>query len=1143
MRTFPLTQTQMGIYATCVNSQEEGNYNIDVLYSLTDDIDLNRLASAIDKVVECHPYLKSRLTTDSDCNVAINDCADEPYATPVIEADGLDSVSGSFGRDFDLLHDRLFRFEIYKTPTGNYFYCDVHHIIFDGLSFEAFREDLSKAYAGQTLAPEAVDGFDIAKAEAELRLTDAYTEARDWYAREFAEAAEVSPLPPRDVYGDDTRGFIKINHEIDVDAAAVEEASRRAGVRPSMLFTAAFGFTLSKFTGDDQVVYSTVYHGRPDKNTRHSIDMMVKTLPVYHDLRQMSTVADLLKRTSEQVTGSRQRTCYSFDEVCHDLGVGSSVCFAYQGVATDFTLTLDGSPQPYKSLIAHAPGISIRAELRINKGRYVLELEYSRNRYSDDYISNFCRTYAMVVAQMTFKDRLSDIELCDTAQLSQLDAFNAKPDPSPADGATIVSMFRDAAASHPDNVAVVYQETRLTYRQLDEMTDRLALHISELVAAADTAEPVVSIIIGRGVMMAVASLAASKAGCAYQPLDPSYPKERLNFMVNDANASLLIADEDLRGIVDEYQGQVLLTKDIAAITSTGEIDGAARRKLLDAAPAPGALFILLYTSGTTGKPKGVMIEHRNIVEFCRWYHRYYDLSPEDNVAAYASYGFDADMMDLYPALTRGAAVDIVAEDMRLDLVELNRYFEAHHITHCLMTTQVGVQFMLNMDNHSLRHLTVGGEKLVSVDPPRGYCFHNAYGPTECTIVTAIKRVERNEPNIPIGRPLDALSCRVMDRDMRRLPAGAIGELVIVGRQVARGYLNRPEKTAEAFFTLDGQRAYHSGDIVRYRGDGDIEFIGRKDGQVKIRGFRIELKEVEAVIRDFPGVTDATVQAFDDPNGGKFIAAYVVAAGELDVDALNDFILSQKPPYMVPAVTMKLDAIPLNVNQKVDKRALPKPEPQKAAARPSQVSAPLNTLEQQLHEIIAQVIKTDEFSITDTLGYFGLTSISSIRLATMLYKKYGVQIDNKSLSTGSLQSIENIILASLLGRGDTAEPAASPSKEQATADLSAGLTYPQIGVYFDCMKNPGSVMYNVPFMCRFPAGVSQADVRAAVKATIANHQSFRLVFKNRDGQPAQIVDDEIEAEVAVSSRDTASLDAYKREFVRPFKHSDGPLFRL
>ncbi|MBR4516996.1 MAG: amino acid adenylation domain-containing protein, partial [Bacteroidaceae bacterium] len=476
--------------------------------------------------------------------------------------------------------------------------------------------------------------------------------------------------------------------------------------------------------------------------------------------------------------------------------------------------------------------------------------------------------------------------------------------------------------------------------------------------------------------MAIASLGILKAGCAYQPLDPSYPKERLNFMMQDASAKLLIADEELRDIVDEYKGEVLLTKDIAALVPSVALS------TQQTEPKPSSLFILLYTSGSTGVPKGCQLTHGNLVAFCHWYRRYYGLTPECHVAAYASYGFDACMMDMYPALTCGATVYIIGEDIRLNLPDLNDYFNANHITHSFITTQVGYQFATNVENHSLRHFSVGGEKLSALNPPKNYLMHNGYGPTECTIFTTTYPLKEYEADIPIGKPLDNMRLYIVDPQFHRLPLGAAGELWVAGPQVSRGYLNRPEKTAETYienpFTTEEKyaRVYRTGDIVRYLPDGNIQFVGRRDGQVKIRGFRIELKEVEAVIRQYPGIKDATVQAFDYENGGKYIAAYIVSDEQVDIKALGQFILAQKPPYMVPAATMQIDAIPLNQNQKVNRKALPAPVIQ-AADR--EYVEPKNEQERMFAKIFEDILQMERVGATDNFFDLGGTSLMVTRV--------------------------------------------------------------------------------------------------------------------------------------------------------------------
>jgi non-ribosomal peptide synthetase component F len=282
-------------------------------------------------------------------------------------------------------------------------------------------------------------------------------------------------------------------------------------------------------------------------------------------------------------------------------------------------------------------------------------------------------------------------------------------------------------------------------------------------------------------------------------------------MVRDASAKLLIADESYAGLLPEYKGPVLFTKDIPALPEAA---------VEFSRPRPEDLFILLYTSGTTGLPKGCMLEHGNIVAFCHWYRSYYALDEHSRVTAYASYGFDANMMDMYPALISGGAVYVIPDEIRLELDALNEYFRVNGITHGFMTTQVSRQFAVGVKRHSLKYLSMGGEKLVPFEPPEGLRAFNLYGPTECTVVSTAFEIDRLYDNVPIGKPLDNMKLYVVDKENRLMPVGVPGELLVAGYQVTRGYLNRPEQTEKAyapnpFCGSEGYaRVYHTGDIVQ-----------------------------------------------------------------------------------------------------------------------------------------------------------------------------------------------------------------------------------------------------------------------------------------------------------------------------------------
>ncbi|HBI61913.1 MAG TPA: non-ribosomal peptide synthetase, partial [Lachnospiraceae bacterium] len=556
---------------------------------------------------------------------------------------------------------------------------------------------------------------------------------------------------------------------------------------------------------------------------------------------------------------------------------------------------------------------------------------------------------------------VSDVTILSEKQEKQLDRFNETEAPYDY-SKTVVELFMEVAAKYPDQTAVVYQDVKYTYSEFEKITRKLA---GALIHNGLKTGDVAAVLIPRCEYMAICSIGIARSGCACQPLDHTYPQDRLHFMLEDSGAKLLITTQKMRELVPDYTGKILYLDEIPDLPEYTE-------KL--PSPKPEDLFTLLYTSGSTGVPKGCMLEFGNITAFCIWYHKQYQLDSSSRMAAYASYGFDASMMDIFTSLTAGAQLNIIAEEIRLDLLALNNYFEENEITHSFMTTQVGRQFAMEIESKTLKYLSTGGEKLVPLNPPEGIRFYNAYGPTECTVYTTLFEVDRYYDDIPIGKPLDNLKLYIVDDKGHRLPAGASGELLVSGRQVSRGYLNRPEKTKEVYaknpYTdKEGyERMYHTGDVVRCLNDGNISFVGRRDAQVKIRGFRIELTEVEEVIRRFPGIKDATVAAFDEESGGKYIAAYVVSDDQIDINKLNAFIMETKPPYMVPAVTMQIDRIPLNQNQKVNKRALPKP--QKAV---EEMIPPKNEMQERICDCIAEAIGHREFGITTDIQFAGLTS--------------------------------------------------------------------------------------------------------------------------------------------------------------------------
>ena len=1128
----PLSKSQYGLYVECVNHAGQACYNLPYIYVLDKSLDVERLRQAVENAVWAHPTLFTRIQLNDDGEpIQTIDLQQEQWSLQVEHIDDIEAVKQQLTAPFNIVGDRLFHIRLMQDAKHIYLFLDYHHIIVDGTSMQIMLQDIDKAYHAQAIEPEQLTMAQVACSEAEQRNSPAFEQAKQWYADNFNCSDTFTQIIP------DCEGSVHTEDNLlrilGTDMRRVEDFCKQHGVFKSTLFTTAFAVLLAKFNNEGESLFTTVYNGRSDKRFGRSVGMTVKTLPVYTKFTPDTAVLDCLMQAQQQMSGCREHEIYSYSDVITDLKLQTNAMFAWHGQLFD-NETMGDMPMHTVRLGNSTLEASLYLKVFIFDGKCHVKAEYNSNEYSQELIAQLLESYEAVVEGMLTRQLLAEIELATPAQIQLLDTFN-QCDVDYDNTQTIVSMFRHQALATPDNVAVVYKDLTFTYAQVDAISDRIAAY---LVGKGLKTEDVVSVLIPRCQWMAIASLGVLKAGCAYQPLDPSYPQERLNFMMQDANARLLIVDEALRELVGEYQGEVLFTSDIDALPE-------ATLPAVDI--TPDQLFILLYTSGSTGVPKGCQLTHANLVAFCCWYQRYYDLKPEHRVAAYASYGFDACMMDMYPALTCGAAVHIIAEEIRLDLIALNDYFEQQNITHSFMTTQVGYQFATSIDNHSLLNLSTGGEKLASLTPPQAYNFYNVYGPTECTIFTTTYRLDRKMKDIPIGKPLDNMRLYIVDPQGHRLPVGAAGELWVAGPQVSRGYLNRPEKTAEVYitnpFTTEEKyaRVYRTGDIVRYLPSGDIQFVGRRDGQVKIRGFRIELKEVESVIREFPGIKDATVQAFDEEGGGKFIAAYVVSDQTVDIEALDNFILDQKPPYMVPAVTMQIEAIPLNQNQKVNRRALPKPEKKAEAVQAE--AAPMNVLEQQLHQIVADIVGNTEFGVTTVLGYAGLTSISAIRLAVQVNKRYGVTIDSRALvKTGTLQTIENEILNHMLNAETATETAVKPVEVTQSKPTTTPLSYAQTGVYYECLKNPTSTIYNIPYLLSYPAGVEAQQLAQAVKRVLEAHPELNVHFTTQGENIVQTLDGAVPVQVPVKRMTQDELEQYKSDFVQPFNLQKPPLYR-
>lgn len=1114
----PLTESQRGVYLECVEEPERVMYNISLLCGLPAGTDPDRFAEAVKTVAAMHPALFVTVSAPGGVPSMIYR-KNTPIEIPRRRVGSIRKEYQSFVRPFDLENGPLFRFAIWEDDTGAAFLCDVHHIVFDGTSVTSFLRQIAECYDGKSPEKEDLTVFDISRAEVTLRESEAYRGAREFF-REQLEGVDCDsrPFPDRtDTEAPPTHtARLTVNARDTFDPAAVRRFVRDGNVTENALFAGAFSLALSRFNGTPDVCFCTACHGRHDARLASAVGMFVKTVPLHFIPDDGKKVADFLPEVRDVMFRTFRNDCISFGDLAADHGVNSDTVFIYQGEMFADVPMGGGSLSPF--LIENTDtNYAMDFMVLKNADGYELCVQYDASLYTEGLMRALSRMFCAAVRGLLREETLGAVVLTDDEARRELDRINRTEADYPCEK-TVVDLFRAKAKETPDAICTVYGDRRYTYREVDEMTDRLAGY---LVRAGIGKEKVVGVLIPRCEYIAIASLGVLKAGGAYMPLDPSYPPERLNLMMRDADASLLICDRALSAIItDDFTGERLYTDLIPGLPA------------LSAAlptPAPEDLFVMLYTSGSTGTPKGVMFTHANALVTAAWVVKYFGMDGSSRVALYASYGFDAHVFDLYSTLIGGGQIHIIAEDIRLDFPALRDYFNENGLTHAVMTMQVGRQFALMGGLSTLRHLSVAGEKLTPLDPPAGIAFYNLYGPTEGSVITSAYRMEKHLKDVPIGKPVDNLKIFVVDKAGKLLPPGAIGELWIAGPHVTRGYRNRPEKTAEAygdnpFCDAPGYgRVYRTGDIVRLMPDGNLQFVGRRDAQVKVRGFRVELTEVEEVIRRYPGVKDATVAAFDDPAGGKFIAAYIVSDEPIGKDALADFIRAEKPPYMMPAVVMAIDRIPLTQNHKVNKRALPAPKRDLG-----EIAPPENAVQTKIFDIISEVVGHREFGIRTDLYEAGLNSIGSVKLNVALADAFGVTVRTADIrANATVEKLEAFLFH--------AEKAA---EYETRADYP--ITETQSGLFTECMASPASTVYNIPLLIKLGAGVDPERLADAVRKAIDAHPyvKTRLFADATGAMRAKRCD----GEAALVKVERCAALPESSVLLRPFDLVGGSLYR-
>ena len=945
---YPLSETQLGFYYAWLINPDSTEYNVPYMYKFSKNINADKLEESFRKTLAIHPiYSVKILHEDGDIYIA-------PVKDRVFDIERLTASEGqlndickSFVRPFDLRHEQMIHVAIVETETSVVLLFDTFHIVSDGYTLIMFFKDLDKMYRGINPDPEQSFYFDYILAEKESFKTDAYIKAKQHY-KELFDGVSMSKTLLQSA-GDVGEACSVSSF---VPAEAVDEFCKRYSATTNLLMMAAYSYVLSMFSREKKVAFYTVNHGRTERRFRSSFGPFIKSAPICIDLSQEVSVLDFILSMKREMMGIIRHGIYPFSHFCQDLGIIPETSFLFQ-LGMEEKTEVGGEEIRVLPLPITKVTNNMNMVVFENMGQYEMRLGYNDAKHTEYEMQQFAACMRDVILSMIGNPScmLSDLIWSNPAIRKDLLLLSNGETVLPPQG-TFLDMFKDSVRRFPDKIAVVDAFSSITYRELDRCSSILAMR---LIRKGVAVNDFVAIRLKRTKEWIISIIAIFKAGAAYLPLAGEYPEERFNFIIEDSKARVVIQNSDM--IFDDECDDVELP--------TLDLENNA---------------YMIYTSGSTGKPKGVVIQHRAHALFVQTMSNQYHLNEKSKAICSCSFGFDCSVDNVFPVLSRGGELHILSEIVLKEPALINEYIEKNKITGAFFTTRFGVEMMKHYEL-PVEYITLCGERLDCI-PKTNARFFNAYGPTEFTVYSTIAELDptKHYDSIPIGRPLPNLRAYVLDERLRLLPRGCVGELYLSGPQIARGYWNRPELTAERFIKnpfsdeKDYNLMYRTGDLVWWNEDGELVYTDRVDRQVKLSGFRIEIGEIETLLTQYEGLTQAVVD-IKEVNGRQALCAYYTAKQELDINALKCELRRSLPEYMVPSYFVHLKEFPYSHSHKVDMKRLPQP----VANDDSDYQSPSTVDEQVMCHIVERVMQLPRVGVNSDLLNLGMTSMQAMKI--------------------------------------------------------------------------------------------------------------------------------------------------------------------
>ncbi|GDZ93325.1 McnC protein [Planktothrix agardhii CCAP 1459/11A] len=1201
----PLSYAQQRLWFLDQLEPNSSFYNVPLALHLEGTLKIDVLEKSLQEIIQRHESLRTNFLTidgnpvqiikpESNWKLTIvNGKESKNYQEDNALKQWLEIYSH---QPFDLANESLLRATLLElSDTEHFLLICMHHVVSDGWSMGVFIQELTTLYNAYTRGLEPllkelpIQYADFALWQREYLQGEILQNQLNYWQKQLSAAPALlhlpsdRPRPPEQRFeGDRIRCLL--SPEL---SQGLNRLSREKGVTLFMTLLTAFKILLYRYTGETDILVGTPIANRTRSELDGLIGFFVNTLVLRTDLAGNPSFSEALKQLRETATDAYDHQDLPFEMLVEALQPERNMSYTplFQvmfGLDNEVlnVIDLEGIKATRQPLEFKTAKFDLSLSIQIKEAGLIASWEYNTDLFEQSTIErlsgHFINLLTGIIANP--EQSIAQLPLLTESERCQLlvDWNQTQIDYQPE--LCLHQLFEQQVKLNPDAIAVRLENEFLTYQELNNCANQLAHYLQSLGVKADG---LVGIFVERSLDMIIGILGILKAGGAYVPLDVSYPKERITYLLEDSQLSILLTQSQFLGQLPQFQGTTIcLDQDWSIIAKQSTVKPIVEVEQHN-------LAYIIYTSGSTGKPKGVMIEHRSIVNYILTAIREYNFTSDDQILQFSSICFDASVEEIFCGLLSGATLVLRTEDM----LRSGDYFwqccQKWQLTGLSFPTAYWHQLVSELTPTALQIITniklimVGGEAIqqskvkqwhqntVNYSPlPQ---LFNAYGPTEATIITTL--CEFTSPtitNVPIGRPLSNTQVYILDAFLQPVPIGVAGELHIGGAGLARGYLNRPELTQEKFISNpfeeeglipptplnkggnDPSKLYKTGDLCRYLPDGNIEYIGRIDNQVKIRGFRIELGEIETVLSQHSAVKTAIVIAREDETEQKRLVAYIVPQTEgistpqeqslLAVTELRQFLKAQLPEYMVPSAFVILESLPLTSNGKVDRRALPAPDFQSE----EQYIAPRNPIEEILASIWVKVLKVEQVGIHDNFFELGGHSLLATQLISRIRKAFKVEMPLRELFVAPTVAALAQVIKRVSEQEERTELPILPREKDAELPLS----FAQTRLWFLDQFESDSSFYNIPLALRLEGNLNQDVLIQSLAEIRDRHEALRTNFISVDGVATQVIQTPSPWTVTIvdlqhlssSEQEIASQELIQNQAIQAFDLARDPLIR-